>query len=213
MRLKFNLLLATFCNMKKILFILFISFSCNAFGQDKSVQLTGILVSTDSLLTIPFANVLIKNEEKGTISDFYGYFSLVANKGDTIIFSCLGYKKVTYIIPTETNKSFITVVQKLASDTIILKETKVYPWPSREQFKQAFLATDIPDDDIERAKKNIDNTFVDIMIAQMPNDGKENFKSFMNDMERQQYIMSGGFTLTPILNPFAWAAFIEAWKN
>ena len=187
--------------------------SFNAFSQDKSVQLTGILVSTDSLLTIPFANVLIKNKEQGTISDFYGYFSLVANKGDTITFSCLGYKRARYIIPMKTDENFITVVQKLASDTIILKETKVYPWPSREQFKQAFLTTDIPDDEIERAKKNIDNAFVDIMIAQMPNDGKENFRSFMNDMERQQYIMSGGVTFIPILNPFAWAAFIEAWKN
>jgi hypothetical protein len=199
--------------MRKIPIILFIALSFNAFSQDKSVQLTGILVSTDSLLTIPFANVLIKNKEQGTISDFYGYFSLVANKGDTIIFSCLGYKRARYIIPMKTDADFITVVQKLASDTIMLKETKVYPWPSREQFKQAFLTTDIPDDEIERAKKNIDNAFVDIMIAQMPNDGKENFRSFMNDMERQQYIMSGGVTFIPILNPFAWASFIEAWKN
>lgn len=199
--------------MRKILVVFFFTFSFNAFCQDKSVQITGILVSTDSLLTIPFANVLIKNKEKGTITDFYGYFSLVANKEDTIIFSCLGYKRATYIIPIEVDENFITVVQKLASDTIMLRETKVYPWPSREQFKQVFLTTDIPDDDIERAKKNIDNAFVDIMIAKMPNDGKENFRSFMNDMERQQYIMSGGVTLIPILNPFAWAAFIEAWKN
>ena len=88
--------------MKRILFISLIFVSLNAFSQDKSVQLTGILVSTDSLLTIPFANVLIKNSEQGTISDFYGYFSLVANKGDTIIFSCLGYKRATYIIPIKT---------------------------------------------------------------------------------------------------------------
>lgn len=199
--------------MKKVLLIFLCCLCYNTFCQDKSVQLTGILVSTDSLLTIPFANVLIKNKDKGTISDFYGYFSLVANKGDTIIFSCLSYKKATYIIPAKTEKNFITLVQKLETDTIMLKETNVYPWPSREQFKQAFLTTDIPDDDIERAKKNIDNAFVDIMIAQMPNDGKENFKEFMNDIEQQQYIMSGGVTLIPILNPFAWAAFIESWRN
>lgn len=199
--------------MKRNLFISLIFVSLIAFSHDNSVQLTGILVSTDSLLTIPFANVLIKNKEQGTISDFYGYFSLVANKGDTIVFSCLGYKRATYIIPVKTDENFITVVQKLTSDTIMLKETKVYPWPSREQFKQAFLTSDIPDDEIEKAKKNVDNAFVDIMIAQMPNDGKENFRSFINDMERQQYIMSGGVTFIPILNPFAWAAFIEAWKN
>ena len=111
--------------MKKILFIFLIFVSLNAFSEDKSVQLTGILISTDSLLTIPFANVLIKNSEQGTISDFYGYFSLwLPNKGDTIIFSCLGYKRATYIIPVKADENFITVVQKLASDTIMLKETK-----------------------------------------------------------------------------------------
>ena len=84
--------------MKKLLIILLFPICFSATAQDKSIQLTGILVSTDSLLTIPFANVLIKNTSKGTISDFYGYFSLVASKGDTIVFSCLGYKKETYII-------------------------------------------------------------------------------------------------------------------
>ena len=199
--------------MKKLLIILLFPICFSATAQDKSIQLTGILVSTDSLLTIPFANVLIKNTSKGTISDFYGYFSLVASKGDTIVFSCLGYKKETYIVPKQAKENFITVVQKLETDTIMLKETNVYPWPSRDQFKQAFLTADIPDDDIERAKKNIDNAFVDIMIAQMPSDGKENFRHFMNDMEQQQYIMMGNPTIIPILNPFAWAAFIQSWRN
>ena len=66
---------------------------------------------------------------------------------------------------------------------------------------------------VERAKKNIDNAFVDIMIAKMSNDGKENFRYFMNDMEQQQYIMMGNPTIIPILNPFAWAAFIKAWRD
>ena len=89
--------------MRKILTIFLFPFCFSSFAQDKSVQLTGILISTDSLLTIPFANVLIKTQDKGTISDFYGYFSLVANKGDTIVFSCLGYKRTTYVIPKMIN--------------------------------------------------------------------------------------------------------------
>ena len=56
--------------MKKLLIILLFPICFSATAQDKSIQLTGILVSTDSLLTIPFANVLIKNTSKGTISDF-----------------------------------------------------------------------------------------------------------------------------------------------
>ncbi len=199
--------------MKKILIILFFLYYYSCYSQDKSVQLTGIIVSNDSLLTVPFANIFVKYNNIGTISDFYGYFSLVASKGDTIIFSCLGYKKEIFIIPEFTEEKFITIVQKLETDTILLDETNVYPWPSRDQFKQAFLTADIDDDAIERAKRNIDNTFVDIMIADMPNDGKESFRSFMDDMYQQQYIMMGNPTIIPILNPFAWAAFIKAWQD
>jgi hypothetical protein len=199
--------------MKKILIILFFLYYYSCYSQDKSVQLTGIIVSNDSLLTVPFANIFVKYNNIGTISDFYGYFSLVASKGDTIIFSCLGYKKEIFIIPEFTEEKFITIVQKLETDTILLDETNVYPWPSRDQFKQAFLTADIDDDAIERAKRNIDNAFVDIMIADMPNDGKESFRSFMDDMYQQQYIMMGNPTIIPILNPFAWAAFIKAWQD
>tara|TARA_B100001142_G_C14292053_1_gene639401 strand:- start:223 stop:843 length:621 start_codon:yes stop_codon:yes gene_type:complete len=199
--------------MKKILIILFFLYYYSCYSQDKSVQLTGIIVSNDSLLTVPFANIFVKYDNIGTISDFYGYFSLVASKGDTIIFSCLGYKKEIFIIPEFTEEKFITIVQKLETDTILLDETNVYPWPSRDQFKQAFLTADIDDDAIERAKRNIDNAFVDIMIADMPNDGKESFRSFMDDMYQQQYIMMGNPTIIPILNPFAWAAFIKAWQD
>ncbi len=88
--------------MKKFFLILLFPFCFLAKAQDNNVQLTGLLVSTDSLLTIPFANVLIKNQQKGTISDFYGYFSIVAEKGDTIVFSCLGYKKESYVVPKKT---------------------------------------------------------------------------------------------------------------
>ena len=199
--------------MKKLLIIFFFLFYYISYSQDKSVQLTGIIVSNDSLLTVPFANIFAKYNNIGTISDFYGYFSLVASKGDTIIFSCLGYKKEIFIIPELTEEKFITIVQKLETDTIILDETNVYPWPSRDQFKQAFLTADIDDDAIERAKRNIDNAFVDIMIADMPNDGKESFRNFMDDMYQQQYIMMGNPTIIPILNPFAWAAFIKAWQD
>jgi len=199
--------------MKKILIIFFFLFYYSSYSQDKSVQLTGIIVSNDSLLTVPFANIFAKHNNIGTISDFFGYFSLVASKGDTIIFSCLGYKKEIFIIPELTEEKFITIVQKLETDTILLEETNVYPWPSRDQFKQAFISTDIDDDAIERAKKNIDNAFVDIMIANMSKDGKENFRYFMDDMYQQQYIMMGNPTIIPILNPFKWAAFIKAWQD
>ena len=92
--------------MRKIPVILFIALNFNAFSQDKSVQLTGILVSTDSLLTIPFANVLIKNKEQGTISDFYGYFSLVAMVKDA------RHHLAAFFLPTHDYKTHYKLLYK-----------------------------------------------------------------------------------------------------
>ena len=49
------------------------------------------------------------------------------------------------------------MIQVMPSDTIMLTQTIIYPWPSKEKFKEAFLKFDVPDDDYERAKKNMDH--------------------------------------------------------
>ena len=41
------------------------------------------------------------------------------------------------------------------ADTIMLAPTIIYPWPTEEEFKKAFVRLDIPDDDIEIARKNL----------------------------------------------------------
>ena len=57
-------------------------------AEDDLVQFSGIVVTADSLKPVPYTNIAIKNTWRGTIADYYGYFSFVAFKSDTIIFSC-----------------------------------------------------------------------------------------------------------------------------
>ncbi|MCK6650110.1 MAG: carboxypeptidase-like regulatory domain-containing protein, partial [Bacteroidia bacterium] len=40
----------------------------------KLVQFTGIVVEGDSLKPVPYTSIIIKNTNRGTISDYFGYF-------------------------------------------------------------------------------------------------------------------------------------------
>jgi len=65
------------------------------------VQFSGMILdgSDDNLYPIPFANILIRDEARGTYSDFNGFFSVVAKKGSKITFSAIGYRDVDFTIP------------------------------------------------------------------------------------------------------------------
>lgn len=177
------------------------------------VQFSGVIVTHDSLRPIPFVNVMIRNQYRGTVGDVYGFFSFVARIGDTIEFSSIGYRKVTFVIPDSLKDDRYSLIQVMSQDTILLKEVFIYPWPTRSQFEDAFLALRVPDDDLERAKKNLEKSKLKEMAEEMPMDGSMNFKNTMQENTRRIYYAGGQIPPTNILNPLAWAKFIQAWQN
>ncbi len=199
--------------LKKILFALIITFlGANLSAQNKVVQFSGIVVSGDSLRALPYTNVIITNKGLGTITDYYGYFSFAAEVGDSIMFSGLGFKKAFFQIPDTLDDDKYSIVQVLNSDTIYLEETVIYPWPKPEDFKEAFLALNVADDDIERAKKNLDPEVLYEQMLEMPMDGQANFNFRMRQMQDQMYY-NGQAPPIQLLNPFAWAQFFKAWQD
>ena len=48
------------------------------------VQLTGVVVEGDSLGPVPFATVYRARDQRGTITDEYGFFAIPARVGDTV---------------------------------------------------------------------------------------------------------------------------------
>src|SRR5215216_3100876 len=101
--------------------------------QSKLVQFSGVVVTADSLKPIPYANVIIRNTWRGTVTDYFGFFSVVARMNDTIEFSSLGYKKSTFIIPDTLKSNRYSLIQMMHSDTILMREVFIYPWPTKEQ--------------------------------------------------------------------------------
>ena len=186
-----------------------------AFAQNHNkdlVQFSGVVVTGDSLKPIPFTSIIIKGTFRGTVSDYYGFFSFVAKKTDTIEFSCLGFKKAHYIIPDTLTENKYSLIQMMNNDTIFLKETVIYPWPTQEQFKEAFLRLNIPDDDLERARRNLARAEIKEKYQKLSMDGSMNYKNAMQQKTSQLYY-AGQAPPNNLLNPIAWSKFIQAWQN
>jgi len=176
------------------------------------VQFSGMVVTGDSLFPVPYVNIKIKQTYRGTTSDSYGFFSLVARKGDVVQFSAIGFKKGEYRIPDTLSSNRYSMIQMLTNDTILLRETVIYPWPSKEQFRQAFVWNEIPDDDLTIAQKNLDKMEMRERARAMPMDGSMNYRNYMQQQVGKLYY-KGQIQPMNIFNPFAWAEFIQAWKR
>jgi len=176
------------------------------------VQFSGVVVTADSLVPVPFATVGIKSQWRGTITDFYGFFSLVAQKKDTIEFSALGFKKMKYIIPDTLKQNHYSLIQMMSRDTITLHEAVIYPWPTKEQFKSAFMALRVPDDAMSRAQKNLSRHEMAQAGKKIKMDGQAN-QMYAQTQEQSRLYYAGQLPPNNWLNPIAWAQFIQSWKN
>ena len=176
------------------------------------IQFSGVMVEGESLHPIPYTSIIVKNTHRGTISDYFGYFSFVAKKSDTIEFSAIGFNPAEYIIPDTLTSNTYSLIQVLRKDTIYLKTTEVFPWPSKEQFKQAFLNLNLPDDDLARATKNMDRSDLKVQMVGMAMDASLNYKVSTQQYQSKLYY-AGQMPPNNLLNPIAWAKFIQAWKN
>jgi hypothetical protein len=184
-------------------------------AQDENedlIQFSGIVVTADSLRPVPYTNIVIKNTWRGAVADYYGFFSFVAHKKDTLIFSSVGYKKGAFVIPDTIQNDRYSLIQVMSTDTILLTQTVIYPWPSREDFKEVFLEFDVPDDDYERARKNLNSEFLRDIASSIPMDGSMNYKYAMNQYQDKLYYI-GQTQPISIFNVFAWAKFIQAWQD
>jgi len=177
------------------------------------VQFTGVVVTGDSLKPVPYTHIYDMTRNKGTVSDYYGYFSFVALRGDTIEFSSVGFKKGYFIIPDTISAPRYTVFQVMTEDTVYLSETVIYPWPSKEMFKEAFLTLDIPDDDLDIARRNLARDKIAMMAEVMPMDGSMNYRNYIDQTVSKYYSYGQLVPYYGIFDVVAWAKFIEAWRE
>ena len=195
-----------------IIFILFLTSTLFAQNKRDLVQFSGVVVAGDSLEALPFVNIIVKGTRHGTVSDYYGYFSFVAQESDTIEFSAVGYRKGHFIIPDSLSTNKYSLIHMLQKDTILLKETVIYPWPSKEQFKEAFMNLQIPDDNMDRARANLERAELIERYDDMSADGASGYRYYNNQRYNKLYY-AGQYPPNNLLNPIAWSQFIKSWKK
>ena len=180
--------------------------------RDSVVQLYGIVMTADSLVGIPAVSVVVKGQNRGTITNNQGVFSIVTLKGDVIEFSHVSYKPKQITIPRNIEGNQYSVVQLMVADTVYLPATIIRPRPTPAQFARDFANTKVNDDDIEIARKNTDAAKRRVLMKSVPGDGGEATQlQFRNIANKACY--AGQTPPMNIFNPAAWAEFIEAWKR
>jgi hypothetical protein len=180
--------------------------------NENLVQFSGITVTVDSLTSVPYTKITIKNTKRGTTSDGLGYFSFVAHKHDTVLFNALGFKPASFIIPDSITKSRYSLIQLMTGDTLTLPAAIIFPWPTLEDFKRAFINTRVPDDDLERARKNLDGDQIMVSAKNYPMDARMNYNAYIENQTSKLYYFGQQQPFT-IFDPFAWARFIKAWRD
>ena len=201
---------------KKLTYLLFsfllLSFCVMAQSDKKKkiVQLTGIIISADSMQAVSYTSILIAGTNRGTMADASGYFSLVITSGDTLKFSSVGYQTETYRLPDTLTQSSYSLIQLMKRDTAVYPTVNITRWPSYQQFKYAFENKIIPEGDYEYAQRNMKR--VEVNNSEYKADASLNHKYVQNQAKSQLYY-GGQIPPNNLLNPIAWASFLRAWKN
>ncbi len=202
------------CKFIIILISLFIVFRASSQQQSNNdvIQFSGVVITGDSLKPIPFVNIRIAGSSSGAVSDFYGFFSFVAHKGDTIVFSSVGYRSSKFYISDTLKSSRYSLFQMMQNDTLLLTETVIYPWATVEALEYAIIQHRVADNDYDRAMRNLALEEMKERSEALPMDGSMNYRNQMQ-MRSDKAYWNGQYMPNNWLNPFAWAQFFKAWKE
>ena len=180
--------------------------------KDSVVQLYGVVMTADSLKGVPAASIVVKGQNRGTISNNDGVFSIVVLKGDNIEFSSIGYKPITVNISKDLKGTQHSLIQLMVTDTIYLPATIIRPRLTRQQFERDFVNNPVPDDEIATAQRNTNAATRRFLAATLTTDGREASNQYLRQYSNK-LSYAGQIAPQNIFNPFAWNEFIKAWKR
>lgn len=180
--------------------------------RDSVVQLYGIVMTADSLVGIPAVSIVVKGQNRGTITNNQGVFSIVVLKGDIVEFTHVTYQSKIITIPKNLEGNQYSIVQLLIEDTVYLPATIIKRRPTAAQFARDFSNAKIDDDDLETARKNTSIAARRALMKSTPHDGLEASNIQLRKIATKAYY-AGQTPPQNIFNPAAWGEFIQAWKR
>jgi len=176
------------------------------------IQISGMVVTGDSLAPLSYATVFRSRDLRGTMTDVNGFFSIPALAGDTITVSSVGYLTQAFAVPTDLELPRMNVVQPLGRDTVALEEAFIYHCPTRERFREEFLQLQLSPDAYMVGQERLDPAALYDRLMEVGRDGSEVY-SYSVQQQAQQNYYAGQLPPINVFNPVAWAKFIDAVRN
>jgi len=200
--------------VKQLVFFLIGIFYClqlNAqITNDKIIQLSGVVVNEDAY-ELPYTNVYNVSLKKGVISDGYGFFSIVCQPSDTLMFSRKGYKSSFFRVPDTLVDNRYSIIHMLSRDTLTIPDIRVYPWPNKEAFAQHFVNMSPYQDDIRRAQRELSGESLAFVAARLDADASLAYGA-LNKQQNTKLYTTGQLPQNNLLNPYAWSKLVQEWK-
>ena len=196
-----------------IISLLIISFGAQAQVSPKIIQFTGVIFTPDSTSVIPGVHIYVPKVGRGTTTNPYGFFSLPVLEGDSLVFSAVGFKRQSFVVPKHDSNRSMKLLLTLEEDIAFLEEVEIFPYPSEAMFKKAVLALDMSDsEDYRNLEAWLAAQYMARGYRDLNGTSRDNYNYTMTE-QRQAYDNRFQSPVNNFANPFAWARFIKDLRN
>ena len=180
--------------------------------KDSVVELYGIVMTADSLKALQGATVSVKDANRATTTNESGLFRILANKGDLLLISFVGYKPSHVRIPDSIPGNQYSAIVTMVTDTQYLAVAIVRARPTRAQFERDFIKAKVDEGQVDIARQNTNAQTLKRLSQGLAADGREATASQLAS-DAQSYYSSGQVPRQNIFDLVSWKKFIEAWKR
>ncbi len=106
--------------------------------KDYKYKFIAKVMDADTAVVIPNCHIINKTQNMGTVSDEFGAFTVTANVGDSLLFSAIGYGRVTIAVKDSMYTNNRTV--KLKPVVYALTEVDIGLLSNYDRFKRDILS-------------------------------------------------------------------------
>lgn len=179
---------------------------------ERFVQVSGIVTDVTNR-PVHGVTVISKKLHRGAISERTGIYSITSVPGDTIYYRALGFKRYHTIIPPSYDQRHCMVDIVLEIDTIPIEGVTILPWKNYNEFIKEMTREQPVDPLIENMNENIASIYVAVTSETGVRISPEAGYRYAVEQNFSSMATRGQFPVNNLMNPFAWAKFVNGLKN
>ena len=96
-----------------LLLLLIAGAEVSAQYQKRVIQLSGVVIGSDSSRAIPGVHVYVPKAGRGDVTNNAGFFSMPVLVGDSVVISAVGFVRQHYIVPPHPSDFLTLIIEKI----------------------------------------------------------------------------------------------------